>query len=239
MKKLYFFIFLSLFFSSAGSGAGLLEGKDISFTESYNFYTSYVWRGVLLDADPVMQPSVSVNARNFTATFWSSWDMSNTDQLQSDEKDVSLDYTYNFSYFSASLGNIYYDFSGKKTSSSEYYLGLQSDSLPFTPTLMYYVDYTTRKGSYLSLDLLKTYPVDNKGLIKFSLGVHLGYDDKILIKGQGEDFSLTGDLGLKLTEKLGLSFVAAHSIPFSDLANSEDGNQKSEFYAGIRLGADF
>lgn len=239
MKKVVLLMFFILFFSKVSSAAGLIEGKGISLSQSYDFYSSYSWRGFLLDSDPVMQPRISASARNFTAAFWSSWDMSNTDQLQSDQKDLSLDYTYEFAYFSASLGNIYYNFPGRKASNSEYYFGLQFESLPFTPNLIYYADYTTGRGSYLSLDLVKTFPVDTKGLVQFSLGAHAGYNNQLLIRGRGEDVSIIGDLGLRLTERLGLSLVAGQTLPFDGLADSNDGNQKSQSFCGIRIGAEY
>jgi len=71
--------------------------------------------------------------------------------------------------------------------------------------------------------------VDKKGFIKFNLGVHLGYDDQILINGQGEDFLITGDLGLKLTDKIRFSFIAAHSIPLATLLKAKTGTRRANF----------
>ncbi|MCB4792865.1 MAG: hypothetical protein LHV68_13430 [Elusimicrobia bacterium] len=237
IKKIFIILFLTVVLKVTVSAEGLLTGKNIKFSQEYDFLTSYVWRGFTLDENPVLQPNFYLSAHNFTAAFFSSWDTTHSDSLQSDEKDLSVNYTYEFVYFDASIGNIYYDFPGTRTYSAEYYLGLQLTGLPLTPNIMYYYDYLTRNGSYLSLDLVKSYSLDAKGFVKLSFGAHAGYNNQLIINGQGEDLSIIADLGFKLTDILGCSLVAAESIPFDGLGSSTDGNQESRFYAGVRVGA--
>lgn len=238
-RRLAVFLIILISSLSAAWAKPLLEGTDVTINNSYDFYTAYVWRGFTLDTDPVFQPGIYVNSHNVTAALWSNWAIQDKDTLKSDEIDFSVDYTYQFSYFNLSVGNINYNFSGIRTNSSELYAGVQLETLPFMPNIVYYYDYSTRNGSYLSIDTVKSYQVDTEGNIKFSLGFHAGYNNQLLINGQGEDLAIITDLGLKLTQRLGISFVGAHSIPFSDLAKSNDGNQQSRFYAGLRIGAEF
>ncbi|MBN1621302.1 MAG: hypothetical protein JW871_01775 [Endomicrobiales bacterium] len=208
-----------------------------------DYYSSYVWRGFLLDKDPVLQPNFSVShsckRAIVTAGFFSSWDFGNADNLSSDEADFSVDFTKSFKKFNLSIGNIYYNFPGARTYSSEFYLGLQLPKAPLMPNIKYYYDYGTGDGSYVSLDLVKSFDfLKNRGM-NLSIGAHMGLNSGLFIKGKGRDYSVISDLGFTLAGNLGCSLVLGYSIPFGDLADSSDGNQNNVFYGGLRLGAGF
>lgn len=46
--------------------------SGISFTGGADFVSSYVWRGVVLNSSPDVQPYLNFNAGNFSAGFWTS-----------------------------------------------------------------------------------------------------------------------------------------------------------------------
>jgi hypothetical protein len=70
----------------------LPEGLQVS--GDYSFYSKYVWRGFVLDEDPVLQPGIYLSYKGLNLGLWSSMDMSNAEGAQSDEIDYSVDYTF-------------------------------------------------------------------------------------------------------------------------------------------------
>src|SRR3989338_6117355 len=76
----------------------LLKNANISVTGSTSFYSKYVWRGIRLDDDYVLQPRLTVNAFNgWSLNVWGNYDLDNsTDALNSNETDTTLTYTKKF-----------------------------------------------------------------------------------------------------------------------------------------------
>ena len=53
------------------------HGK-LSYGAEADFHSAYVWRGIVLDDQPVTQPSAWISARGFTLTAWSSLALTNS-----------------------------------------------------------------------------------------------------------------------------------------------------------------
>jgi hypothetical protein len=218
---------------------GLLEAAHVNGSWGMDYYSSYIWRGFVLDNDPVLQPAVYLSRGNINMSFWSSWDFGSRDALNSGEADVSLDYTQSFQYLNVSLGHIYYHFPGAQSYSNEVYLGVQLKTLPLLPNVVYYNDYTTGDGSYFSIDLVKTFLLRPYPMTGLSIGLHKGFNNSLYINGSGGDLGLVLDAGFMLSGTLNSSLVLGYSIPEGDLKDASDGDQEEKLYAGIRLGAGF
>ena len=70
---------------------------EVSATLDY--YGKYVWRGMLLDKDPVLQPGLAVSVGGFEAGFWGSWDLTSKDGLDSDEVDGWIGYNFDLGVY--------------------------------------------------------------------------------------------------------------------------------------------
>ena len=117
MKKVligFFFAFV-IVNTTAYAQDGLLT-ENFEINGDFAFYSKYVWRGFVLDEDPVLQPGIYISYRGFNLSLWSSMDMSNIKAEKSKEKpgeiDYTIDYTFSIKKVDISLGHIYYDFPG-------------------------------------------------------------------------------------------------------------------------------
>ncbi|MBD3264844.1 MAG: hypothetical protein GF375_07055 [Candidatus Omnitrophica bacterium] len=232
---------------------GLLDklGVEIEFSTTLDFYSDYVWRGFLLDRDPVFQSGLTMSAYGFSYTFWSSWDASNNQGAQSDEIDYVFDYTKHLNdLVSISLGHTYYDFPKANSYSKEFYLGLglrkiPGIDVPVETNLTYYRDYGDQNnggglGHYFSFDSSYSHPILSDSDINLDLGLHLGYNRKLFISGdEGIDLGLSCALTVPLTTTLSVSPSINYSVPFSDLESETDGDQKSRFYTGVSFAYSF
>ena len=247
MKKVLVLAVGLLVFGLSGTvfgSEGVLDKLDVEVSGTVDFYSQYIWRGFALDTDPVIQPGFSLSKYGFTLSWWGSFDVDNNDSLNSDESDVIIDYTKEFDNFSLSLGHTYYDFPGTGSYSREFYAGFALPDFFLSPSLTYYHDYGDEDngggdGDYLVLDVSKSFTVVDDPEITLDLGAHLAYNNELFIAGEGGDCLFSAGLTIPLKENLTFSPSINYSVPFGDLEDTNDGNQKERFYAGFSLGYAF
>jgi hypothetical protein len=207
-------------------------------------YSEYVWRGFALDKDPVFQPGFRLSGHGLTFSYWSSWDFDNNDALDGDEIDYVIDYTKDFKGISLSAGHTYYEFPGTDTFSKEFYIRAGFNDMPLLPSITYYYDYGDEQqggadGQYLaltgshSMDLIKDLG------ITLDLSGKLAYNKELFIIGEGGDVLMSAALGIPLYKNLALAPSINYAIPFGDLEDSDDGNQKDKIYYGFSLTYEF
>lgn len=224
----------------AEEGTPKVSPVEVSADISVN--SQYLWRGFLLDDDPVMQQGIYVGAYGFTASLWGSFDIGGDDDLNSDEVDYVIDYTREFDKLSLSVGCTYYDFPSADTFSREFYAGAGLDVF-LSPTLVWYHDYGDEDsgggdGDYIALGLSHSFPLGTSS-VTLDLSGHAGYNNELFINGTGGDASLGIGLTIPLTEKISLNPNINYSTPFGDLEDSSDGNQEEKFYGGFTLAFGF
>jgi hypothetical protein len=216
----------------------LLEGSPLELSAEVSVYSDYLWRGFLLDSDPVMQQGIHLSAHAFTASIWGSFDIDSDDALNSDEVDYAIDYTYERDNLTLSVGHTYYDFPGTDGKSREFYIG-GGLNLALSPSLTWYHDYGEEgsgggDGDYIVLNLGYSFLL-NESPITLELSGHVGYNDKLFINGEGVDVAVGCGLTIPLTDNCSLSPNIGYSIPFGDLEDTDDGNQDNKFYGGFTL----
>ncbi|MBD3245841.1 MAG: hypothetical protein GF333_02400 [Candidatus Omnitrophica bacterium] len=232
---------------AAFAEGGLLEKMDldIAIEGSLDFYSDYVWRGFVLDRDPVIQPGFNISGYGLTFSFWSSWDAANEHGSQSDEIDYVIDYTKELDdLLSLSVGHTYYDFPAADAYSREFYVGVGVSRIPGTDipvetSLTYYRDYGDQNaggglGNYFSLDVAYSQTISEDPGVTLDYGLHFGYNRKLFLTGtSGYDLGLSMGLSLPLTDRLTMTPSVNYSIPFGDLKDSADGDQEARFYTGV------
>lgn len=225
---------------------GLLEKSPIPIELSAEtaIYSQYVWRGFVLDSDPVIQPSVTVGAYGFSFNFWSSFDIDSADAVDGDEVDFTLDYTYEHDLFTLFAGHTWYTFPPSDTDTQEFYIGGGvnipiGEEITLSPTMTWIHDYGDTgdggaKGDYIMLGLEHSIPIPIMEVpITLDLSGEVAYNHEFFIAGDG-GYALFGT-GLTIPlygENVTFAPNANISIPFGDLEDNSDGAQDVEFYYG-------
>lgn len=231
-------------FADEAESDGVLTDLNIKVSGSYDIYSKYLWRGFTLDTDPVVQPGFDISGYGFTVALWGSFDADNNDNLNSDEIDFAIDYTYDFEYLSLCLGYTNYDFPGTGLYSKEWYIGISSSELPLSPAITFYNDYAREEngggdGQYINIGISQSLLIRESPEISLDLSAGVGFNNELFIKGEGRDFLITAGLAIPLTKNATLSPSFSYAAPFGDLKDSNDGNQKNRTYGGISLAVGF
>jgi len=149
------------------------EKLPVSLDARTDFYSSYVWRGKVLDRHAVAQPSVitTYNAQEygaFSLKFWVNWDLTQRSSKPKATRtggginvfNITPSYSRAFGPVDVTIGNIFYTFPGNgwpKNSNSTYELftTVAYKNPVVTPSLSVYYDYRDVGGSFLEDNPLK------------------------------------------------------------------------------------
>ncbi len=159
--------------------------SPVSGSASVAVLNRYIFRGYEISSHSVVvQPSLSVSYKGFSATLWSNID-SNERATQSfvpdkaghksfNETDLTLSYTYVVDKLSLTAGYIYYGlkYNTPPGDTEELFVSASYDTL-LKPTLSIYRDITSYPGTYFNLSLSHSIPVYKD--ITLDLGASAGY----------------------------------------------------------------
>lgn len=158
------------------------EEPPVSGSVSIGVFNRYVFRGYELSADSfVIQPSVSVSYKYFSASLWGNIDSNENatqsfvpdraDQKSFNETDLTLSYTYAIDKLSLTGGYIYY---GTKyaAETEELFFTASYDTL-LKPALSVYRDINEYPGTYVNFALSHSVLLYNE--ITLDLGASAGY----------------------------------------------------------------
>lgn len=181
MKKLVICITLALMLAMsaiAPSQAKAADGWAVDFDLTVN--SKYVWRGMLLVDDMVLQPSVNVSKGGFTFNWWGNFEPTdeNDHQKQFTEMDLTAEYAFSLGDFTIPVGVIYYAFPNTEfNATTEIYAGVSYDWI-ITPSLTVYHDIQEAHGIYALLTADYSYElptIAEKVGWGIDLGVGIGY----------------------------------------------------------------
>ncbi|MBU4376528.1 MAG: hypothetical protein KKD29_03520 [Candidatus Omnitrophica bacterium] len=213
----------------------------ISVSADIAIYSDYIWRGFILDDDPVMQSGAAVELYGLKAIAWGNFGIDNSDDLDSVEFDITLDYTYKYKVLSLSAGHTWYNFPPIDGRSLEFYIGGALDIL-LSPSFVWYHDYGNENhgggdGDYFIFSAAHGFPLMKFGEndITLDIGGHIGYNHKLFMDGDGGDFAIGGGLTIPINKYASFIPSVAYSVSFGDLARENDGNQKDKLYFGGKL----
>jgi hypothetical protein len=215
---------------NAGTADFLSGGIDASY------YSSYIWRGITLDKGPVFQPAAYSTFNNFTFTVFSNLDDVYSGVPDSNNLGASFDYTRDLKNISVSAGYIYYPLPEIYSFSREYYAGIRFTKIPAMPYILYYYDDGPTGGTYISAEFTQRFQIFRIDKLNTSLGLHIGYNNGIIVSGTGTDVGFLMDIGYPVTNLIGGSLVLGYVIPYGGLKDTENLNQSPRFYSGVRVG---
>ncbi|MDD5565430.1 MAG: hypothetical protein PHG31_00845 [Candidatus Omnitrophica bacterium] len=250
-------IFLCAHGSVSAQQEGILSSAGFEVSGDVTVSSIYMWRGIMLDADPVVQPGIYVRSPEskygrVKLGLWMSRDMHNEDALKSSETDYIFDYTYNFPSLDVSVGHTYYEFPDIAPAdgstggfSREVYAGLAFPRVLLSPSLYYYYDYGKKddgggEGSYTVINAAYCIPFKLKGYaLSFDLVGHIGYNNKQYYGGKGGDAAIGAGINIPLAKNLSCKPTINYSLPWGSLSDKKNGNQKNRFFTGLYLSYSF
>ena len=163
----------------AGTPAMVLADEDKPTADlTVAALSKYVWRGFELSQDSVvLQPSMTVGYKGFSANLWGNLDTDVHDTTSESsnwtETDFTLAYDKSFGPVGVTVGYIYYGLDSADDS-QEIFVSASLDTL-LSPTLTVYRDYDNYAGWYATLGISHSFPI--KDDISLDLGAQIGYLD--------------------------------------------------------------
>ncbi len=208
------------------------EGSAVAVEASVDIAAKYVWRGLLLTDDPVVQPSVTLSVGGLSLNIWGSIDTTDINEAGGEnyrlqEVDYTLSYGFSVSEkLGMAVGIIHYDFPGTVFDSTrEVFVSAGLDTF-LSPSLAVYYDIDESDGLYINASV--SHSVDLTERLALGLSAAVGWgDDKNNAFYFGPDKSGLADLALSasldyaVSANLAMSFYLRYTeIIDSDLENA-------------------
>ena len=221
-------------------------------------FSQYIWRGFELSKDSiVVQPSMTVGYKGFSANVWGNLD---TDPYTDDgvnnsnnwnETDLTLAYGWEMGPATFSVGYIYYALDAAEDS-QEFFVSAALNTL-LKPTLTVYRDTDFYPGWYTTLGISHSFPV--QGDVTLDLGAQASYlaadEAATYAETDGSKYSNFHDgvLSVGLTVPVNKYFTVipklSYTFPLSSDAedlmrsSSKDGNDDDFIYGGVSVSMSF
>ncbi len=210
--------------------ANPVAARKLGISASLDCLTDYVWRGLVINDRPVLQPSFTVsqeiaNAGTFSLNFWGNYDL--TDANGTKNRLSEIDYTASYSSssrpFGLEVGIIHYTFPATEDSATtEAYIrtAYELEAIPLALSLAVFYDFDEIEGFYFLGKIESSIMPSPKSSLDLSFST--GYGDQAFIRGYfGWDESLVLDgvvsavWTYKLSERISLSAGGQYMFLFS------------------------
>ncbi len=246
------------------SGAPVLaDDLEVSVDAEALVVSKYIWRGIEVNEEFVLQPSVTVAYGGFSFNLWGNMDLTDfgkdecvyTSDCESragqfTEIDLTLDYSHSFDKFTLGAGIISYQFPNWEESEDthEVYLALSYDCL-LAPALTLYYDFDEVEGFYANFSVGHSFAINDKVGVDLSGSIgygdsdyneaYFGVDDGALV-----DVNCSVSMPFQVTDKITITpMLNLTSVVDSDLRDSVDSNSYSNnetnIYGGVAVSFSF
>lgn len=240
------------------AGAAFAQEEEPVLRISNNLDTAYlskyVWRGVVLNPDPVVQPSLTFTLPSgFSYNLWMS--MNTEDNAVAGdadlvvEQDHTVSYLFTFAGREMSLGYIYYAFPNTSLASTQEFFGTVGFGGKFSPAISINYDSDEVRGAYIALSAgySTVLPVGSDSGIPMDLTAKLGYGTASYIKRAypgAPDKAAPLDLvvGVSSTIPWSGKYSITPSVSYSTILDGDVSDAVSEpdnFVAGVTFGVAF
>jgi hypothetical protein len=214
-----------------------------------DIFSHYVWRGLILTDDPVLQPSLTLSACGFSANVWGSIDMTDINEdMGQDYHLQELDYTFSYDFspvegLDLGVGTIFYTFPGTEyDSTQEVYGSVALSMVPYvTPSITVYYDVDEVEGFYVVGALDSEFGLTEK--MTLGLGASLAYGDGdynefyyYIDKAGLADLNFSASLGYQVNDTFSVGISAGYMVIVgSDVKDSLEANDMStnQFFMGV------
>lgn len=221
MKKLLLIALTCLAAAAATVPALALGPLDIE--AEVPVYTKYVWRGMNLVDDAVLQPNLEIALLGFTLGAWGNMDLTDINGTKGKftEGDYKLGYKLELAIIELGAGFLHYSYPKHHfEDTTEFYLGAEVNVL-LSPSLTVYQDIDRHKGAYWAASVGHDFSVGET--MNFNLTGGLGLGSENYIGGYFFTDNLTvppTDLGASMTDFFVRAEVPFNPIPFLSIVPS-------------------
>ena len=256
MKKLSLFVFV---LAMMGSLSVKAEESRLSGEAGIDYYTDYIWRGIVASSAPSVQPGIGLSYADLGpgSLSFSYWGSSYLADAESDEANV-IENDYTFSYaldagpVSIEAGVIYYAFAGTAGdgySFTEVYasfgVGLfETDGASAGLSFAVYRDTDDTKGTYYNLGIGGEFSLNETITAGLSAGVGYG-DSRNNVGYYGNagdsiaDIMLEASVSMPINETFSVSAAVGYiNVPNSDFDDAVK-VAEDDTYAKIGISASF
>ena len=157
------------------AGTGAHAAGPVDLKAELGLFSKYVWRGMVLSPDPVLQPVASVRLGGLGLGFWGNVDSgdANGSEGEFSEIDWTISYGLGIALVDVEAGLIYYDaIPTLGSDTAELYLKGNVNVL-LSPRLAIYQDIDAHNGTYVSGGV--TWGNDISQTLAWELGAELGW----------------------------------------------------------------
>jgi len=224
-------------------------GASIGVDSGAAILSKYVWRGILLTDDPVLQPGITVGYCGFSGNVWGNMDLGdvNGNNGEFNELDFTADYSAECGGYGLSAGIIHYAFPNTDYDpTTEFYVSLTT---PYTKgaSLTVYHDIGEADGTYTTLGYDASIPLG--GITSMNIGGSLGYcSSNIAVFYYGCDGMRWSDIAVTIGVpfEFGNHVSVTPVITFSSILNGtirdvfdEQGRDSDNLVFGVSASASF
>ncbi|MBN2241738.1 MAG: hypothetical protein JW793_03535 [Acidobacteria bacterium] len=245
---------LGLIMLAAAMGTAAMAQDEPVFTAdiSIDYATMYVWRGIPVNRESVLQPAVAGSAYGFTGSIWANIDMTDYAGTAGEfsEIDYALDYSGSMgeSVVGYSVGIIHYIFptiGATDASTTEIYGGLSFD-VPLSPFVTVYGDVNAIDGAYVQFGV--GHSLEMEMAPDYSMGIDLSASFAFGSSGYNSGyFGIDEAKWNDFTIGIGVPFSLKHvsltpSFNMSTMLSEEIGDSLSEqtnYWFALSLGKSF
>ena len=203
------------------------EGKEspLSFEVTADLNSAYVWRGLVLNRHPVLQPGATAtfdlkDAGAISANVWSDFNLAQHSKHAAnqhrafgglDELDFTASYAIDLGDFSLGAGHIWYTFPRSNgqdygNSTEEVFLTLAYNNDIVTPFIAVNYDYNCVEGYYVKAGLAKGFDITDRLATGCELSLGWGDDD------YGDNYFASGSGLLDFNASVYLSYAVTESV---------------------------
>ena len=235
------------------------EKSPLSFDASVDLLSAYMWRGQLLNDEPVWQPAANVgydlgdDRGIISVEVWANFDITDNNSHRSacglNEIDYTLSYAKDIEDFSMEAGNIWYTF--PKANGQDY--GHSTEELfgrvtynndIVVPSLVVYYDYAQVEGFYGLFELSKDFEIAEQITAGVFGSVGAG-DDDYVDEYHGESAALLDfNLGASVTYAIDDNFSVGAKLVWTSLVDDDvrsatASSDEDEVWGGLNIAAAF
>jgi uncharacterized protein (TIGR02001 family) len=239
---------LAAFALGISSGASAEETKGPAVSADVTVASKYVWRGLRLTDDPVLQPSLTVDYKGLGLNIWGNTDLTDVNGTPGEinELDYTLSYSFSVDKVDLSIGVIQYTFPHTDFEPTTEIYGTAGLSVLLSPTVSVYYDSDEVGGLYGTFGVSHSFPLgevikgispslDLSGSIAYATSDwnegYYGVDSSGLV-----DLLLTASLSVPIDEYLSLApFVSFSQVMDSDLKNAVADDNATFFGATLSV----
>ncbi len=187
MKRLLFILSALMLLTFADPAAAL---GPLDASARVGLFGKYVWRGMVVTDDPVLQPEASLDIMGFGACFWGNMDLTDFHRTEDDpdglqgqlnEIDYTLRYGVSLPLLQLGAGVIHYTFPNTDADATTEVYASAAANVLFSPSIAIYYDLDQIDGGYLQLGASHSLPMSP--VTDLQLSASLGYGSADYVQG--------------------------------------------------------